>query len=118
MTDELIEASVWLRSEGNHSPLALEVRRRFPGATVFLIASLAEQGEDIHWLLVGPDKVARVEIRREPPGADEAPPVEMIELQSYRANVRSKSAKRMLDAAVDLLNSHRELRGPNGIDLP
>ncbi|MCT7315571.1 hypothetical protein N5I87_06110 [Ralstonia sp. CHL-2022] len=103
MSDKLTQASEWLRSEDNLSPLALVVRRQFPGATVFPIESLPERGEDIHGLLIDPDKVARIEIHRECPEMDVAGSIEMIDLQTYRTTVRSKNTRRMLDAAVDFL---------------
>lgn len=34
---------------------------------------------------------------------DVAGPIEMIDLQTYRATVHSKNTRRMLDAAVDFL---------------
>jgi hypothetical protein len=103
MADELIQLSKWLCSEDNLSPLAQEVRRRFPGTPVFPLRSLPEQGEDIHWLLVSPTEVARIEVRRELPGVDGAQSVEIIDLQTYRSGPLSKTARRVLDAAVDLL---------------
>ncbi|NMV40553.1 hypothetical protein [Ralstonia insidiosa] len=110
MMDELIQASAWLRSEGNLSPLSQEVRRRFPGKTVFPVRWLPEQGEDIHWLLVGPTEVARIEIRRELFGVDGVPSVEIIDLQTYRSGSLSKTGRRMLDAAVELLSMAGDLR--------
>ncbi|OLO02663.1 hypothetical protein BTW07_18490 [Salinicola socius] len=102
---ELLQSKEKLLGGIKSAELLSTLRDKFPDLTdnVFIVGWIPEQGEDIFTLLVDGEKVVEVEISRISPGEN---PVrfDVLTVQQYLKQnpALSKSARRKLDAAIQL----------------
>jgi hypothetical protein len=100
---------------GKGPPMLLEaLRDQLPelADSVYIIANLPEQYEDIYDVLIGGTTVVHVEIPR--PGIPQSMVVSQSTLDRYREMhaSQSKSGRRRLDAALRLVHARRPRESP------
>lgn len=102
---ELAEAQTSLFSKENDSALRVAIHSEFPSLEYGLILSwIPEQAEDICYLLVDLNRVAKFEIPRLPglPSVD----MEIISLQDYKRFTHSARARRKIETAILMMRDH------------
>lgn len=101
---ELLQKAEGLVSKDTDNVLGLALKHFFPEiARAFVLYWLPEQGEDIYWLLVGPQKVAKIEIPRGSSGGECASMLEILTVEEYKSRKLSRITRRKLDAALALI---------------
>ncbi|RON26046.1 hypothetical protein BK661_26935 [Pseudomonas frederiksbergensis] len=76
----------------------------FPSiSTAFILDWVPEQAEDIYWVLIDTSRIAIIEVPRSIKSAIESPLVEMQSVDDYSNRRLSKSMRRKLLAALELI---------------
>lgn len=104
--NELRVASEQLCSKKDQSGLGLALRRCIPALEcAFILKWLPEQAEDIYWVLIGLDEIARVEVPRGPANDEKPAVLQKIDVATYRRKHHSREAREKLEIALELVRS-------------
>lgn len=101
---QLLDESREMMTNAEVGSLGEILKKNFPSITrPLLLNCIAEQGEDIYWLLVSAKEIAVIEIPRkktDTPGSI----LEMIEVDSYRSKRLSRDPRQRLAIALELIS--------------
>lgn len=105
---DLLNSMEGLFSRNTHPALLSILKKTFPRLTFALIIKcIPEQAEDIYWIIIDLERIAIIEVPRIKT-KEEHPPVEIIDINTYKKQISSKESRRMLAAAIELMKEHRK----------
>lgn len=101
---ELLRTSEKLCSESDPSRLALALRGYFPTLKrAFILDWVPEQAEDIYWVLIGPNEIAKVEIPRTLLGDGGPASLQQLDVAAYRQKHHLRKIRERLEIALELM---------------
>jgi hypothetical protein len=103
------------QSLGLPGPDAPALNAAFPGLRRALVLDWSPQPDhDRYALLVNPEQVALVQIGRQQAGPGPAPVLELVALRTYLARRMTSDARRLVQAACELMGEGGETAGSSG----